>query len=70
MVNTTKNWIVTIGFKMLEDKELTVFQQHDILPLPTRIKCLLQIKTPSFYLSCAGMKGMVGKPCIVTGIIY
>lgn len=70
MVNTTKNWIVTIWFKMLEDKKLTVFQQNDVLPLPTRIKCLLQIKTLSFDLSCAGMKGMVGKPSIVTGIIY
>lgn len=56
MVNTKKNWIVTIGFKMLEDKKQTGFQQNDILPLPTRIKCLLQIKTPSFYLSCSGMK--------------
>lgn len=55
---------------MLEDKKLTGFQQNDILPLPTRIKCLLQIKIPSFYLSCPGMKGMVEKPCIVTGIVY
>lgn len=70
MVNTIQNWIVTIRFKMLEDKKLTVFQETDILTLPTRIKYLLQIKTPSFYMSCTGMKVMVGKPWIVTGIIY